>query len=112
MVKKLTPIKAIREYCYECSGWSLNERRNCEHTDCPLYPYRLGKRPKEKPEYTPVKAISRFCYECAGESYQERRLCPATECYLYRYRQGKNPELKGKRVNNISKYRNKQKNSS
>lgn len=34
----------IRDYCYDCSG-SYKERRDCWDTECPLYPYRLGKNP-------------------------------------------------------------------
>ena len=43
--KFLTPIKAMRKYCYECSGFSFSEVKLCNIPDCPLYPYRLGKRP-------------------------------------------------------------------
>jgi hypothetical protein len=41
----LTPIKAIRKRCKECSGNSMKEIKNCEHTDCDLYSYRMGKNP-------------------------------------------------------------------
>lgn len=44
---KLTPIRAIRKYCMECSNFSPNEIRLCPIKNCALYPYRLGKRPKE-----------------------------------------------------------------
>jgi hypothetical protein len=44
--KKLTPIKSIRKNCIECSGGSFSEVYNCGITDCPLWIYRLGKRPK------------------------------------------------------------------
>ena len=46
-MKRLTPIKAIRAKCLDCSGGSSNEVKLCEMTECSLYPYRLGKRPKE-----------------------------------------------------------------
>lgn len=42
----LTPIKAIRAYCLGCSGGSYLEVRECVIPKCPLYPYRMGKRPK------------------------------------------------------------------
>lgn len=45
---KLTPVKAIRRNCLDCSGGSVSEVRNCEFTYCPLYPYRLGKNPNRK----------------------------------------------------------------
>jgi len=44
--KRLTPIKSIRKHCLECSGGSVKEVRECIIENCPLYPYRLGKRPK------------------------------------------------------------------
>lgn len=40
-----TPMKAIRAKCLDCSGGSANEVKHCPITDCPLYPYRLGKNP-------------------------------------------------------------------
>jgi len=46
--KLLTPIQSIRAKCRECSCGSTAEIRSCELTDCPLHPYRLGKRPKQK----------------------------------------------------------------
>lgn len=43
----LTPIKSIRKYCLECSGGQYGEVRYCPLEKCPLYPYRLGHRPKQ-----------------------------------------------------------------
>lgn len=42
---KLTPIKAIRAKCLDCSCWQPSEVRNCTAVDCPLHPFRLGKNP-------------------------------------------------------------------
>lgn len=47
MAKILTPIKAIRAYCVECSGDNLKEVRYCTIKRCPPYPYRMGKSPKK-----------------------------------------------------------------
>jgi hypothetical protein len=47
-MKILTPIKAIRAKCLECSNYHPKEVRNCEITDCPIYPYRFGKNPNRK----------------------------------------------------------------
>lgn len=44
--KIYTPIKAIRKKCLDCSAKQLTEIKNCTLKDCPLYPYRMGKRPK------------------------------------------------------------------
>jgi len=43
--KKLTPMQVIRKKCLECQGNRYSLIRNCENTDGPLHPYRLGKRP-------------------------------------------------------------------
>ena len=47
--KILTPLRAIRAKCVNCSAWSMKEVRECVMLDCPLYPYRLGKSPNRKP---------------------------------------------------------------
>ena len=44
-MKLLTPIKAIRAYCIECSGGITKEVKLCPAEKCPLDPYRMGKRP-------------------------------------------------------------------
>ena len=41
----LTPIKAIRAKCLECSAGQPKEVRECVIQDCPLYPFRMGKNP-------------------------------------------------------------------
>ena len=43
-----TPIKSIRAYCIECQGGSFKEVRLCTSHDCPLYVYRMGKRPSKE----------------------------------------------------------------
>lgn len=45
--KVLTPLKAIRAKCLECSCGQAKEVRLCILTNCPLHPYRMGKRPKD-----------------------------------------------------------------
>ncbi|MDD6490199.1 MAG: hypothetical protein PUG48_10405 [Clostridia bacterium] len=46
-LKKLTPIKAIRAKCLDCCCWDRKEVKLCTATNCPLYAYREGHRPKE-----------------------------------------------------------------
>ena len=48
MNKELTPLKAIRAKCIECSGGQLAEVRNCVIENCALYPYRMGSNPARK----------------------------------------------------------------
>ena len=43
-----TPIKSIRAYCIDCQGGSFKEVRLCTLHDCPLYAYRMGKRPSQE----------------------------------------------------------------
>lgn len=43
--RTLTPIKAIRAKCLDCSGNSAAEVRECVLKHCPLYPYRMGRNP-------------------------------------------------------------------
>lgn len=43
---RMTPLKAIREYCVQnCASGSVKEARLCEDTDCTLHFYRMGKNP-------------------------------------------------------------------
>ena len=91
----LTPLKAIRTRCLECAP-TKPEIKNCEFTNCPLHPYRMGKgnskiHPKK---LSTIKAIHRYCLEC-NFTAKEVTLCPVTTCPLYNYRLGKNPNRKG-----------------
>ena len=40
-----TPLKAIRKKCLDCSCFQPKEVRECTCIDCPIYPYRFGRRP-------------------------------------------------------------------
>ena len=42
----LRPLKAIRAKCVDCSGGSPMVATECHILDCPLWTYRLGRRPK------------------------------------------------------------------
>jgi hypothetical protein len=44
---RLTPVKAIHYHCVECMGFSAREVHGCTAPYCALYPYRIGKRPKD-----------------------------------------------------------------
>jgi hypothetical protein len=93
--KSLTPLKAIRLRCLDCSSYQVKEVRFCEIESCPICAYRLGKKPKEKPGLTPVKAIKSKCLDCCLGQRKEVVLCPATDCSLYLYRLGRNPRRAG-----------------
>ena len=47
-----SPLRAIRQYCLECSCGSAYEVKNCVIHDCELYPFRLGNNPFRKREMT------------------------------------------------------------
>ena len=48
--RKLTPISAIKFYCKEfCCVGDTKSWNECELKNCPLYAYRLGKRPTSIP---------------------------------------------------------------
>lgn len=57
-MKKLTPIKAIRQWCIDCCGFNMAEVRNCEHYSCPLWVYRMGRRPKKEDYRLQKKLLS------------------------------------------------------
>ena len=51
--KRISPLKAIRLKCLDCSGGSSNEVKLCPADKCPLHPFREGANPYRKPrEYT------------------------------------------------------------
>lgn len=41
----VTPMKAIRAKCLDCSCGSSNEVKLCPVTSCPLFPFREGRNP-------------------------------------------------------------------
>lgn len=45
---KLTPLKAIKKHCLECSAYEKKQVRECVIKDCVLFPYRLGSNPNRK----------------------------------------------------------------
>lgn len=47
-IKILTRSKAIRAKCLDCSGGQPKEVRLCPVRGCALWPYRLGRRPKQE----------------------------------------------------------------
>ena len=41
----ITPLKAIRAKCLDCSNDQRKEVKECPITKCPIWLYRMGKRP-------------------------------------------------------------------
>lgn len=44
-MKALTPLKAIRAKCLDCCCDNTREVRECPITSCPIWPFRMGKKP-------------------------------------------------------------------
>lgn len=55
----LTPMKAIRAKCLDCSCGSRKEVAGCVIPDCSLYPYRFGKRPTTIDKSKKLETIER-----------------------------------------------------
>lgn len=94
-IKPDTPIRSIRAYCLDCTGGEKVTVRNCSYTWCPLYPYRMGKRPPKGTAATPMKTIRKQCLECCSGVPSEVRRCPAGACSIHRYRMGRKEAATG-----------------
>jgi hypothetical protein len=45
----MSPLKAIRAKCHDCSYFQPSEIRLCEAVNCALWPFRAGKNPWRSP---------------------------------------------------------------
>ena len=52
-VDQISPLQAIRRKCLDCCEGSAAEVRLCATTGCPLWLWRLGRRPATVRERTP-----------------------------------------------------------
>lgn len=68
---KLTRTKAIRLKCLDCCCGSALEVRLCSCDSCPLYPYRLGKSPKEAQELKAMEKIENDYEKNKSEAQRE-----------------------------------------
>ena len=94
-MSNLTPLKAIRLKCLDCSCYQVKEIRDCDIKTCPIFEFRMGKKPKSGQKLTPLKAVRQKCLDCCLGQKKEVELCPSTDCSLYAYRLGKNPRRAG-----------------
>ncbi len=46
--KNVSPIKAIRAKCLDCTCYQVTEVKLCPAKDCPLWMFRLGKNTTRK----------------------------------------------------------------
>ena len=85
--RKHLRLKTLREKCLECQADNAAEVRRCEHADCSLHPWRMGKRPSSRtPGDTPRKAARQYCLWCCCNSPGEVRRCHLTGCALWAHR--------------------------
>lgn len=88
----MTPLKAIRARCLDCTAGNDAEVRRCEIPDCALYHLRLGKGSKGAGGC--LRPIRAYCNRCMNGQPVEVRLCPsADKCELYPYRMGRRPAV-------------------
>lgn len=96
---RLTRIQAIRAKCLECSNDSRKEIRECPIQTCPLYPFRMGKRPsRAEAKFTASKAIRKECLECYCGNKVGVRECKRGDCTLWIYRMGYEVDYNGDRI--------------
>ena len=119
MNKPLSIALAIKARCRECCN-GHNPRTHCVSIDCPLFPYKCGKKETDIPKLientkdailrenllknwdksqrkkhfsqdTRLQAIKERCKDCAFEG--NVKACKFTVCPLYSFRLGKNQNL-------------------
>ena len=67
----LPVLRAIRMKCLDCCVGMESEVRKCVSTDCPLWPFRMGKNPwREKREMTDEQraAVAERMAKARGQS--------------------------------------------
>lgn len=81
-----TRKRAIKYYCLECMGFIHAEVEVCTMPECPLFPYRLGKLPKNKTAEDRKKDIRRHCLECCSGDSEYIFNCPSLMCPVHPFR--------------------------
>lgn len=57
----MTPLQAIKAFCFDCSGENRAEVKRCSSPKCPLFPYRTGHTAGRKmTEEQRAKAVERL----------------------------------------------------
>ena len=105
-MKLRTPFPSIRKRCLDCTCYSPKVVRECELTECSLFPYRMGKRPPKEclPHTgdndieinTPKQAIRNYCIWCMGwrggpdkrRCIRLARECDIADCPIWHLRPG------------------------
>ena len=66
-MKKITPLRAIRNKCLDCCVGQLNEIKACPSVNCPLWKFRLGIHP-----FTKKNALNPFLHPNNFEGLDNR----------------------------------------
>jgi hypothetical protein len=56
--KRMSPLKAIRAKCMDCSVYHKSEVRKCTAIGCPLWPFRMRKNPWLKRNKSNVHTVA------------------------------------------------------
>ena len=59
-IKKQSPLKTIRQFCFECQGESWKAVKNCEETTCSNWSYRHGFNPFSKSKNNNLTITPKF----------------------------------------------------
>lgn len=91
MKKKLTRKEAIEYQCWECLGFYIDGRIDCENVRCPLYAYMPYRRlqPAFSYENLNPKRKGKVTWEESRQEKTEKQLEA-----LKKYRESKNNEQK------------------
>lgn len=73
MAEIKTPLKAIRAKCLDCSNGQIVEVRECVIPSCPLYPYRMGMRPKTVEKIAEKRKAGKSSTEAPESEKREER---------------------------------------
>jgi len=95
---RLTPLRAIRHRCLDCSNEQSLEVKMCPVKGCALWNYRFGRNPAPEIRVqipSALRSMRLKCLDCATSQGAVRK-CWVEDCPLYHYRFGKNPARAGK----------------
>ena len=59
MDKKITPLKAVRNFCFDCQK-SYRAIKNCKQEKCHLWIFRFGHNPARKGKNGSISGLSPY----------------------------------------------------
>ena len=81
------PAPAVKLRCQDCNGETPQSYRACSHTDCVLWPFRLGTA--KRGSGSRMQAIRRYCLWCMNGQSAFVRECNNASCPLRQFRMGR-----------------------